>query len=103
MRPAICDRRMPYQILCNGVKREGVKVSPDLACGLFSYLPFHKIRYGIYRSSEVSTGSCYYTEREGTSTRYKRRGESSYEGGELERREVPGTKRGGGEKEALER
>ena len=31
----------------NGVKREGVKVSPDLAFGLFSYLPLHKIRYGI--------------------------------------------------------
>jgi predicted helicase len=30
---------MPYRILCNGVKREGVKVSPDLAFGLFSYLP----------------------------------------------------------------
>ena len=31
----------------NGIKREGVKVSPDLAFGLFSYLPLHKIRYGI--------------------------------------------------------
>src|SRR5690348_6052063 len=38
---------MPYRILCNGVKREGVKVSPDVAFGLFSYLPLHKIRYGI--------------------------------------------------------
>src|SRR6266567_4611078 len=38
---------MPYQILCNSVKREGVKVSPDLASRLFSYLPLHKIWYGI--------------------------------------------------------
>jgi len=42
--------RMPYRILCNGVKREGVKVSPDVAFGLFSYLPLHKIRYGILES-----------------------------------------------------
>ncbi len=34
---------MPYRILCNVVKREGVKVSPDLASGLSSYLPLHKI------------------------------------------------------------
>ncbi len=39
---------MPYRILCNVVKREGVKVSPDLASGLSSYLPLHKIRYGIH-------------------------------------------------------
>ena len=41
------QKSMPYRILCNGVKREGVKVSPDLAFGLFSYLPLHKIRDGI--------------------------------------------------------
>src|SRR5437016_6029418 len=28
--------RMPYRILCNCVKREGVEVSPNLASGLFS-------------------------------------------------------------------
>ena len=39
---------MPYRILCNGVKREGVKVSPDLASGLFCYVPLHNIRDGIY-------------------------------------------------------
>src|SRR5438105_3770374 len=38
---------MPYQILCNGVKREGVKVSPDLASGLLCYVPLHNIRDGI--------------------------------------------------------
>src|SRR5712692_7392980 len=38
---------MPYRILCNGVKREGIKASPDLASGLFCYVPLHKIRYGI--------------------------------------------------------
>ena len=39
---------MPYRILCNGVKREGVKASPDLAFGLFYFVPLHKIRYGIW-------------------------------------------------------
>ncbi len=38
---------MPYRILCNGVKREFVKASPDLASGLFYSVPLHKIRYGI--------------------------------------------------------
>jgi hypothetical protein len=33
---------MPYQVLCNGVKREGVKASPNLASELFSYVPLHK-------------------------------------------------------------
>jgi hypothetical protein len=37
----------PYRILCNDVKREGVKVSSDLASGFFCYIPLHKIRYGI--------------------------------------------------------
>ncbi len=39
--------RMPYRILCNDVRREGVKASLDLASGLFCYVPLHKIRYGI--------------------------------------------------------
>jgi hypothetical protein len=38
---------MPYRILCNDVRREGVKASPDLFFGLFCYVPLHKIRYGI--------------------------------------------------------
>jgi hypothetical protein len=38
---------MPSRFLCNGVKREGVKASPDLASELFYYVPLHKIRYGI--------------------------------------------------------
>jgi len=39
---------MPYRILCNGVKREGVKASPNLASGLFCYVPLHKIWYDIF-------------------------------------------------------
>ena len=39
---------MPYRILCNDVRREGVKASPDPVFGLFCYVPLHKIRYGIY-------------------------------------------------------
>ncbi len=38
---------IPYRLLCNGVKREGVKPSPDLASWLFRNVPLHKIRYGI--------------------------------------------------------
>ena len=42
---------MPYRILCNGVKWEGAKPSPDLAPGLLCYVPLHKIRYGIRLSA----------------------------------------------------
>src|SRR6266446_1697268 len=38
---------MPYRIVCNGVQREGAKLSPDLASELFCYVPLHTIRYGI--------------------------------------------------------
>jgi hypothetical protein len=41
----------PNRILCNGVKREGIKASPDQASGLFCYVPLHKIRYGIHQLS----------------------------------------------------
>src|SRR5229473_708873 len=34
-------------MLCNGVKRESVKTSPELSYGLFCYVPLQKIRYGI--------------------------------------------------------
>ena len=34
---------MPYRILCNDVRREGVKASQDLASELFYYIPLHKI------------------------------------------------------------
>jgi len=30
---------MPYRILCNGVQREGAKLSPALASELFCYVP----------------------------------------------------------------
>jgi hypothetical protein len=39
--------RMPYRILRNGVNREGVKASPDLASRPFCHIPSHKIWYGI--------------------------------------------------------
>jgi predicted ATPase len=38
---------MPSRILCNGVQREGAKLSPALASELFCYVPLHKIRYGV--------------------------------------------------------
>ncbi len=38
---------MPCRMLCNDVQLEGVKLSPDLAPGLFCYIPLHKIWYGI--------------------------------------------------------
>ncbi len=34
-------------MLCNDVQREGAKLSPKLASGLFCYVPLHNIRYGI--------------------------------------------------------
>ncbi len=37
-------------LLCNDVQREGAKLSPDLASGLFCYVPLHKIWYGIEES-----------------------------------------------------
>ena len=42
---------MPYRILCNGVKRESFKASPDLASEHFCYVALHKFRYGIDRRS----------------------------------------------------
>lgn len=38
---------MPYRLLCDDVQREGAKPSPDLAFGLFYYVPLHNIWYGI--------------------------------------------------------
>src|SRR3989442_11320793 len=38
---------MPYRKLCNDVQREGAKLGPDLASGLFCYVPLHDIWYGI--------------------------------------------------------
>ncbi|SRR6266496_5172476 len=47
--PTLKDKyRMPYRVLCNSVKREGVKASPGLASWLFCYVPLHKFRYGIF-------------------------------------------------------
>jgi hypothetical protein len=43
--------------LCNDVQREGVKLSPDLAFGLFCYVPLHNFRYSIYNSSERESKS----------------------------------------------
>src|SRR6266699_3884762 len=39
--------QIPYRLLCNDVQREGTKPTPDLASGLFCYVPLHNIRYGI--------------------------------------------------------
>jgi hypothetical protein len=50
---------MPYRILCNGVKREGVKISPDLASEFFYCVSFHKIRYGIILGYETNNVSDY--------------------------------------------
>src|SRR6266566_361492 len=47
LRVRMCVRMMPYRILWNGIKREGVKASSGLAFGLFYYVPLHRIRYGI--------------------------------------------------------
>jgi hypothetical protein len=44
---------MPYRLLCNDVQREVTKPSPDLPSGLFCYVPFHNIRYGISCSHEA--------------------------------------------------
>ena len=37
---------MPYRILCNDVRREGVKAGLDLAFGLFCYVQLHK-KFGM--------------------------------------------------------
>jgi hypothetical protein len=44
------QRLMPYRLLCNDVQREGAKPRPDLASGLFYYVPLHNIWYGITAS-----------------------------------------------------
>jgi hypothetical protein len=36
---------MPYRILCNDVRQEGIKASLDLASGLFCYVRLHNFRY----------------------------------------------------------
>ena len=43
----LIDIKMPYQMLCNDVQREGGEPSPDLASELFCYSPLHNIWYGI--------------------------------------------------------
>jgi polyvinyl alcohol dehydrogenase (cytochrome) len=48
--------KMPYRILCNNVKRESAKPSSDLVSGLFCYVPFHNIRYGIVYCVYFSLG-----------------------------------------------
>jgi len=55
--------RMPYRILCKGVNREDVKASPNLASGIFCYVPLHKIRYGIAVPS-IEICCCYAHEDE---------------------------------------
>src|SRR6266851_96225 len=42
---------MPYRMLCDDMQREDVKSSPDLASGLFCYVPLHKNWYGIRKES----------------------------------------------------
>ncbi len=39
---------MLSRLLCSNVQREGIKLSPDLASGLFYYVPLHKIWHGIH-------------------------------------------------------
>jgi len=41
-------------------QREGAKLSSDLASGLFCYVPFHNIRYGIMVAplSDLACFSC---------------------------------------------
>lgn len=36
-----------YRLLCTDAQREGTKLSPGLACGLFCYVALHKIWYGV--------------------------------------------------------
>ncbi len=38
---------MLYRLLCNAMQRDGVQPSPDLAFGLFCYVPFHNSWYGL--------------------------------------------------------
>jgi len=45
---------MLYRLLRNDVQREGVKASPDLASGLFCYIPLHKIWYGVHSTVQVT-------------------------------------------------
>jgi hypothetical protein len=59
VRGALTEVRMPYRILCNGVKREYVSTCPDQASRLFCSVPLHKIRYGIHLQ-EV-TAMCWST------------------------------------------
>ncbi len=46
---------MLYRFLCNAMQREGAKPNPDLAFGLFCYVPLHKIWYGILREPKLIT------------------------------------------------
>ncbi len=40
---------MLYRFLCNAMQRNGVQPNPNLAFGLFCYVPLHKIWYSILR------------------------------------------------------
>jgi hypothetical protein len=44
---------MAYRILCNDVKREGVKARSGLVSWLFSSVPLHKIRYAICKEVRI--------------------------------------------------
>jgi len=49
--PLIQDRDhpwMPYRFMCNDVQRKSAKPSPDIAFGLFCYVPLHNIRDDIH-------------------------------------------------------
>src|SRR5260370_8612122 len=47
--------QMLYRFLCNAMQREGAKPNPDLAFGLFCYVPLPKIWYGILRAPKQIT------------------------------------------------
>src|SRR5216683_1191892 len=52
---------MPYRMLCTDVQREGAKLSPNLASGLFYYLLFHKVWYDIHRHQPIWTTKVTFT------------------------------------------
>ena len=43
-------------MLCNDMRREGVKTSPGLEARLFCYVLLHNIRYGV---NEIAKGAQY--------------------------------------------
>jgi hypothetical protein len=75
---------MPSRILCNGVKREGVKDSTDLASGLFCNSPLHNFRYSIRDAGKEEVEEIHWDKVGIAGFKLAEEGQRGYDGEEYE-------------------